>query len=75
MSLPIQEIPPNLLEPGYWRRRRQALRTRIKTHLDAGLHGLRHTFLTEAGEYTDPSTLQYASGHDTISTARLPRAG
>jgi Phage integrase SAM-like domain len=35
-----------------------ALRTRIKTHPDAGLHGLRHTFLTEAGEHTDPFTLQ-----------------
>ena len=27
------------------------LRTRIETHPDAGLHGLRHTFLTEAGEH------------------------
>ena len=37
----------------------------------AGLHGrlaLRHTFLTEAGEYTDPFTLQYVAGHDTIKT-------
>jgi integrase len=45
-----------------------ALRTRIKTHPDAGLHGLRHTFLTEAGEHTDPFTLQYAAGHDNIKT-------
>jgi len=45
-----------------------ALRTRIKTHPDAGLHGLRHTFLTEAGEYTDPFTLQYTAGHDNIKT-------
>jgi len=44
------------------------LRTRIKTHPDAGLHGLRHTFLTEAGEHTDPFTLQYTAGHDTIRT-------
>jgi len=29
-------------------------RKKIKTHPDAGLHALRHTFLTEAGEYTDP---------------------
>ena len=44
------------------------LRTRIKTHPDAGLHGLRHTFLTEAGEHTDPFTLQYVAGHDNIKT-------
>lgn len=45
-----------------------ALRTRIKTHPDGGLHGLRHTFLTEAGEHTDPFTLQYTAGHDNIKT-------
>jgi integrase len=45
-----------------------ALRTRIKSHQDAGLHGLRHTFLTEAGEHTDPFTLQYVAGHDNIKT-------
>jgi hypothetical protein len=27
---------------------------KIKTHPNAGLHALRHTFLTQAGEYTDP---------------------
>ena len=35
---------------------------------NAGLHTLRHTFLTEAGEYTDAFTLQYIAGHDTIKT-------
>jgi len=35
---------------------------------DAGLHALRHTFLTEAGEHTDPFTLQYVAGHDSIKT-------
>jgi hypothetical protein len=45
------------------------LRKKIKTHPDAGLHALRHTFLTEAGEYTDPFTLQYVAGHDNIKTA------
>jgi hypothetical protein len=45
-----------------------ALRTRIETHPDAGLHGLRHTFLTEAGGCTDPFTLQYVAGHDSIKT-------
>src|SRR5260370_3555155 len=44
------------------------LRKKIKTHADAGLHALRHTFLTEAGEYTDPFTLQYVAGHDNIKT-------
>jgi len=29
---------------------------------------LRHTFLTEAGEHTDPFTLQYVAGHDNIKT-------
>src|SRR6266498_1451100 len=33
-----------------------------------GLHALRHTFLTEAGEHTDPFTLQYVAGHDNIKT-------
>ena len=28
----------------------------------------RHTFLTEAGEHTDPFTLQYVAGHDNIKT-------
>jgi hypothetical protein len=36
------------------------------THSDAGL--FRHTFLTEAGEHTDPFTLQYVAGHDNIKT-------
>jgi len=44
------------------------LRAKIETHPDAGLHGMRHTFLTEAGEHTDPFTLQYVAGHDNIKT-------
>jgi integrase len=44
------------------------VRKKIPTHPDAGLHALRHTFLTEAGEYTDPFTLQYVAGHDNIKT-------
>ena len=32
------------------------VRQAIHPHPDAGLHALRHTFLTEAGEYTDPFT-------------------
>ena len=46
----------------------EPLRKKIKTHPYAGLHALRHTFLTEAGEYTDPFTLQYVAGHDNIKT-------
>jgi integrase len=46
----------------------ERLRSRIHPHPDAGLHALRHTFLTEAGEHTDPFTLQYVAGHDTIKT-------
>ena len=45
------------------------VRDKIKTHPDAGLHALRHTFLTEAGECTDPFTLQYVAGHDNIKTS------
>ena len=44
------------------------VRKKIETHPDAGLHALRHTFLTEAGEYTAPFTLQYVAGHDNIKT-------
>ncbi|MGA2924267.1 MAG: hypothetical protein ABSE28_24485 [Candidatus Sulfotelmatobacter sp.] len=44
------------------------IRKKIKTHPDSGLHALRHTFLTEAGEYTDPFTLQYVAGHDNMKT-------
>jgi hypothetical protein len=41
---------------------------KITTHPDARLHALRHTFLTEAAEYTDPFTLQYVAGRDNIKT-------
>jgi Phage integrase family len=44
------------------------LRRQIEPHPDAGLHALRHRFLTEAAQYTDPFTLQYVAGHDTIKT-------
>lgn len=37
-------------------------------HSDAGLHALRHTFLTEMGELTDPYTLQRIAGHSNITT-------
>jgi hypothetical protein len=45
-----------------------ALRTRIQIRPDAGLHGLRHTLLTQAASCTDPLPLQYVAGHDSIKT-------
>ena len=60
---PTKPLGPWVLEEQIAR-----LRKKIKTHPDAGLHALRHTFLTEAGEYTDPFTLQYVAGHDNIKT-------
>ena len=44
------------------------MRAKIETHSDDGLHTLRHTFLTEAAEHTDPFTLQYVAGHKNIKT-------
>jgi hypothetical protein len=52
-------------------------RKKIEAHPDAGLHAL-HSFLTDAGEYTDPFTLQYVAGHDNIKTTMRyvhPREG
>jgi hypothetical protein len=46
----------------------QTVRGKIATHPDAGLHAMRHRFLTEAGEHTDAFTLQYVAGHDNIKT-------
>ncbi|HWF93053.1 MAG TPA: tyrosine-type recombinase/integrase, partial [Terriglobales bacterium] len=45
-----------------------ALKKKIGAHPDAGIHACRHIFLTEAGRYTDPFTLQYVAGHDSIKT-------
>ena len=56
------------LAPWVLEEQKRQIRKEIKTHPDAGLHALRHTFLTEAGEYTDPFTLQYVAGHDNIKT-------
>ena len=56
-------------EPCGWemgRLREELARDKIKLDPEAGLHTLRHTFLTEAGEHTDAFTLQYIAGHDTI---------
>jgi integrase len=58
-----EPLPPWVLETQITR-----VRKKITTHADAGLHALRHTFLTEAGEHTDPFTLQYVAGHDNIKT-------
>jgi integrase len=60
---PTQPLGPWVLEGQMGQ-----IRKKIETHTDAGLHAMRHTFLTEAGEYTDPCTLQYVAGHDNIKT-------
>jgi integrase len=60
--------PAKPLGPWVLEEQMAQLRKKIKTHADAGLHALRLTFLTEAGEYTDPFTLQYVAGHDNIKT-------
>jgi hypothetical protein len=60
--------PAKPLGPWVLEEQMAQLRKKIKTHPEAGLHALRHTFLTEAGEYTDPFTLQYVAGHDNIKT-------
>jgi hypothetical protein len=60
---PTRPLGPWVLEDQMTR-----LRKEIKAHPDAGLHASRHTFLTEAGTYTDPFTLQYVAGHDSIKT-------
>ena len=62
-SHPDKKLGPWVLESQMGR-----VRDKIRVDPDAGLHTLRHTFLTEAGEYTDAFTLQYIAGHDTIKT-------
>jgi integrase len=65
---PDQKLQPWVLESEMERLREKLARDKIKLDPDAGLHTLRHTFLTEAGEHTDAFTLQYIAGHDTIKT-------
>jgi len=65
---PDQKLQPWVLESEMGRLREKLARDKIMVDPDAGLHTLRHTFLTEAGEYTDAFTLQYIAGHDTIKT-------
>jgi integrase len=65
---PDRKLEPWVLESEMGRLREKLARDKIKIDPDAGLHTLRHTFLTEAGEYTDAFTLQYIAGHDTIKT-------
>jgi integrase len=43
-------------------------RTLLRLDPDAGLHTLRHTFLTEKGRTTDAFTLQKIAGHSNIAT-------
>ncbi|MGA7225942.1 MAG: tyrosine-type recombinase/integrase [Candidatus Acidiferrales bacterium] len=45
-------------------------RTTLSLDTDAGLHTLRHTFLTEMGRKTDGFTLQRIAGHANIATTQ-----
>ena len=54
--------PTKPLKPWVFETQMTALRAKIETHADAGLHALRHTFLTEAGQYTDPFHIAVCSG-------------
>jgi hypothetical protein len=70
---PANAIPTGNLSPGYsnpkWGISGKSLpRDKINLDPDTGLHTLRDTFLTEAGEHTDAFTLHYIAGHDTIKT-------
>ena len=67
-SPPRPEFQPWVLESEMGRLREKLAHDKIKLDPDAGLHTLRHTFLTEAGEHADAFTLQYIAGHDTIKT-------
>ena len=60
---PTEPLAPWILET-----QMTALKQKINPHPDAGIHACRHSFLTEAGKHTDPFTLQYVAGHDSIKT-------
>jgi integrase len=62
------EDPTKPLSP--WTLESQLQRTRklLNLNADAGLHTLRHTFLTEMGRKTDSFTLQRIAGHARITT-------
>jgi hypothetical protein len=66
MCSPARSTKP--LGPWVLEEQTATVRKRTETHADAGLHALRHAFLTEAGEHADPFTLQYVAGHDNIKT-------
>jgi integrase len=65
---PDRKFQPWVLESEMGRLREKLARDKIMVDPDAGLHTLRYTFLTEAGEDTDAFTLQFIAGHDTIKT-------
>ena len=62
---PATPLAPWILETQVTRVRKKSRRT-----LTLGVHAVRHTFLAEAGEYTDPVTLQYVAGHDNIKNIK-----
>jgi integrase len=54
------------------------LKARSSFHRDAGLHALRHTFLTQLGRKIDAFTLMHIAGHSNIATTQRyvhPQAG
>ena len=65
---PNRKLQPWVLESQMGR-----LRGKIQIDPDAGIHTLRHTFLTEAGEDTDALTLQDIAGQD--NDAICPSSG
>jgi hypothetical protein len=73
---PDQKLQPWVLESEMGRLREKLARDKIKLDPDAGLHTLRHTFLTEAGEHTGAFTLQYRRArHHQDHDALCPPSG
>jgi integrase len=46
------------------------MKRKVSFDRDAGLHTLRHTFLTEMGKITDAFTLMKLAGHSNITTTQ-----
>lgn len=60
--------PERALSTGTFSNQARRMKAKGGFHKDSGLHTLRHTFLTEMGELTDPFTLQRIAGHNDIKT-------
>jgi len=64
------ENPKEPLSPFTLASQLRRTRTTLRLDPDAGLHALRHTFLTEMGRITDAFTLQKIAGHARITTTQ-----